>query len=134
MTDPALVLVVDDYTDNRELVVEVLEHAGFRTAQAENGREALAQAFELHPDLILLDLALPLVDGWEVARQLREDPSTRTLKIVALTAHAQETFLERARAAGCDDVITKPVAIEALIPKIQALLASERSPTPPRIA
>jgi two-component system, cell cycle response regulator DivK len=118
-----LVLVVDDFTDGRELVAEILTYAGFRTAQASTGHEALDRALSLQPDVMLLDLSLPGLDGWEIARRLRADPIGKTLRIIALTAHATPAPLSRARDAGCDVVLTKPCAPDALIQAVQLQVA-----------
>jgi CheY-like chemotaxis protein len=120
-----LVLVVDDFTDGRELVAEILGHAGYRTEEAATGPEALSKARELIPDLILLDLSLPGLDGWEITRRLRADEATRGIRIVALTAHATRQPIERARAVGCDAVLTKPCVPDALIEQVAALLPGQ---------
>jgi CheY-like chemotaxis protein len=118
-----LVMVVDDFRDGRELVVELLGHAGLRTEQAGDGNEALEKALTLHPDLILLDLSLPGVDGWEITRRLKADPLTRAIHIVALTAHATRGPLDRAREVGCDLVLTKPCPPDQLVARVKRLLA-----------
>jgi two-component system cell cycle response regulator DivK len=118
-----LVLVVDDFTDGRELVAELLTYAGFRTAQAATGPEALAKALSLKPDVLLLDLSLPGLDGWEITRRLRLDVEGRQLRIIALTAHATPAPLARAREAGCDLVLTKPCQPDALVEAVQAQVA-----------
>src|SRR5262249_15295979 len=88
MTDqPPLILVVDDYQDAREMYAEYLQFSGFRVAEARNGNEAVDQAFALKPDLILMDLSLPGMDGWEATRQLKADERTRNIPVVALTGH-----------------------------------------------
>lgn len=118
-----LILVVDDFTDGRELVAELLAYAGFRTAQASTGPQALDMALALRPDVMLLDLSLPGLDGWEIARRLRRDPVGRLLRIIALTAHATPAPLARARDAGCDLVLTKPCAPDALVEAVQGQVA-----------
>jgi two-component system cell cycle response regulator DivK len=119
-----LVMVVDDFRDGRELVAEILTDAGLRTEQASDGGEALTKAVALGPDLILLDLSLPGVDGWEITRRLKADPVTRQIRIIALTAHATRGPLERAREVGCDLVLTKPCAPDALVEHVRQLLAA----------
>lgn len=105
---PPLVLIVDDVDHGREICSEYLEFRGFRVATAADGQEALEKAFELLPDVILMDLSLPKIDGWEATRRLKRDERTRAIPIVALTAHALADAHERAREAGCDSVVTKP--------------------------
>jgi two-component system, cell cycle response regulator DivK len=105
---PALVLIVDDVDHGREICSEYLEFRGFRVATAADGQEALDKAFELLPDVILMDLSLPKIDGWEATRRLKNDDRTRHIPIVALTAHALASAHEKAIEAGCDSVVTKP--------------------------
>lgn len=105
---PPLVLVVDDVAHGREICAEYLEFRGFRVATAEDGEEALAKAFELLPDVILMDLSLPRLDGWEATRRLKHDERTRDIPVIALTAHALADAHEKAKSAGCDAVVTKP--------------------------
>src|ERR687896_644798 len=106
-TNP-LILVVDDYQDAREMYAEYLQFSGFRVAEARNGNEAVEQAFALKPDLILMDLSLPGMDGWEATRRLKADTRTRNIPVVALTGHALEGSSKGALDAGCDDFVTKP--------------------------
>jgi CheY-like chemotaxis protein len=105
---PPLVLIVDDVDHGREISSEYLEFRGFRVATAADGQEAIDKAFELLPDIILMDLSLPKIDGWEATRRLKNDDRTRTIPIVALTAHALADAHEKALDAGCDSVVTKP--------------------------
>jgi two-component system, cell cycle response regulator DivK len=107
-TDTPLVLIVDDYAEGREICAEYLAFRGFRVATAEDGIEAIAKAVELLPDVILMDLSLPRLDGWEASRAIKEDARTRHIPIIALTAHALSSARDRAVAAGCDSVVTKP--------------------------
>ena len=117
-----LVLVVDDFQDNREMFAEFLVISGYRVAQAVNGREALDRAFELLPDAILMDLSLPELDGWEATRQLKNDPRTQHIPIVALTGHALADHSREAREAGCDAFLTKPCLPEVLVVEIRRML------------
>jgi|ERR1700687_5415529 len=117
---PKKILVVEDDTDNRCIVAKVLSVEGYQVIEAIDGVEALAQARAEHPDLILMDLALPNMDGWEATRRLKSDPATRSIPVVALTAFAMRGDEEQARAAGCDDYIPKParpVAIREVVKK-----------------
>jgi CheY-like chemotaxis protein len=108
MSQPPLVLIVDDVDHGREICAEYLEFRGFRVATAADGQEALDKAFALIPDVILMDLSLPVVDGWEATRQLKKDERTKEIPVIALTAHALASAHDRAMAAGCDSVVTKP--------------------------
>lgn len=103
-----LVLVVDDVAHGREIFAEYLEFRGFRVATAADGQEAIDRAFELLPDVILMDLSLPRVDGWEATRRLKQDERTRDIPIIALTAHALAAAHDKAKEVGCNSVVTKP--------------------------
>ena len=124
MTDqPApLILVVDDYQDAREMYAEYLQFSGFRVAEARNGNEAVDQAFALGPDLILMDLSLPGMDGWEATRRLKADERTRHIPVVALTGHALAGASEGARKAGCDSFVTKPCLPDDLVVDVRRML------------
>ncbi len=110
-----LVLVVEDYQDAREMYATYLQFSGYRVAEATNGLEAIEKAHELMPDIILMDLALPKMDGWEATRRLKLDARTRHIPIVALTGHALAGHAEGAREAGCDAFVTKPCLPDALV-------------------
>jgi CheY-like chemotaxis protein len=120
--EPALVLVVDDVADGREICAEYLVFRKYRVATAADGLEALAKAFELVPDVILMDLSLPEVDGWEATRRLKSDERTRHIPVIALTAHALKSAHDEALAAGCDAVVTKPVMPRDLEAAVRRLL------------
>ncbi|HEX6362538.1 MAG TPA: response regulator [Albitalea sp.] len=117
-----LILVVDDYQDAREMYAEYLQFSGFRVAEARNGNEALEQAFSLMPDLILMDLSLPGMDGWEATRQLKSDERTRRIPVVALTGHALAGASEGAKKAGCDSFVTKPCLPDDLVVEVRRML------------
>jgi two-component system, cell cycle response regulator DivK len=117
-----LILVVDDYQDAREMYAEYLQFSGFRVAEARNGNEALEQAFSLMPDLILMDLSLPGMDGWEATRQLKADERTRNIPVVALTGHALAGASEGAKKAGCDSFVTKPCLPDDLVVEVRRML------------
>lgn len=123
-----LVLVVEDYQDAREMYAAYLQFSGYRVAEATNGFEAIEKARELLPDIILMDLALPKMDGWEATRQLKLDERTKHIPIVALTGHALAGHAEGARQAGCDSFVTKPCLPDALVAEIQRMLALRSSP------
>jgi two-component system cell cycle response regulator DivK len=133
---PPLVLVVEDYADAREMYAEFLRFMGFRVAEARNGEEALARALELVPDVVLMDLALPLMDGWEATKRLRNNPQTANVIVVALTGHALAGHAEGARRAGCDAFVTKPCLPDDLVEVIRGLLEVRRRETqrPPSVA
>jgi len=124
MTDQnsPLILVVDDYQDAREMYAEYLQFSGFRVAEARNGNEAIEQAFALRPDLILMDLSLPGMDGWEATRQLKSDERTRLIPVVALTGHALAGASDGARKAGCDSFVTKPCLPDDLVVEVRRML------------
>jgi CheY-like chemotaxis protein len=119
---PPLVLVVEDYQDAREMYAAYLQFSGYRVAEATNGIEAIERANELMPDIILMDLALPKMDGWEATRRLKMDDRTRHIPIVALTGHALAGHAEGARQAGCDSFVTKPCLPDALVAEIRRML------------
>ena len=118
----SLILVVDDYQDAREMYAEYLQFSGFRVAEARNGNEAVAQARSLKPDLILMDLSLPGMDGWEATRVLKADDETKHIPIVALTGHALAGASEGARKAGCDSFVTKPCLPDDLVVEVKRML------------
>ena len=122
--EKALVLIVDDFQDNREMYAEFLAFAGFDVIQAANGREALDQAFAHLPDIILMDLSLPGLDGWEATRMLKADERTQAIPVVALTGHALAGHSRGAKEAGCDGFITKPCLPEDLVARVNELLGA----------
>jgi two-component system, cell cycle response regulator DivK len=117
-----LVLVVEDYPDAREMYAAYLQFSGFEVAEATNGLEAIEKTLSMMPDIILMDLALPRMDGWEATRRLKADDRTRHIPIVALTGHALAGHAEGARQAGCDAFVTKPCLPDALVAEIKQLL------------
>ena len=121
-----LVLIVEDIEDNLILIKSLLEMADYRVVEARDGREALAQAQAHHPDLILLDMSLPAIDGWTVARTLRQLPDFRSTLIVALTAHAMQGDREKTLEAGCDEFMTKPIDVPNFVPAVTKMLECKR--------
>jgi len=113
------VLVVDDHADSRIVARLVLESAGFRVIEAATGDDGLGAALATKPLVVLLDMVLPGLDGWEVARRLRRDPSTCDTTIIAVTALASPDDQDRARLAGCDEVLTKPVPPSTMLRSIR---------------
>jgi CheY-like chemotaxis protein len=126
------VLVVDDYPDAREMYAEYLEFSGFDVIQAVNGMEALQRAVDTAPDIILMDLSLPVMDGWEATRRLKEDARTNSIPVVALTGHALAGISEGAMKAGCDAFVTKPCLPEDLVKEIRKLIDRAPQSTPGR--
>jgi CheY-like chemotaxis protein len=116
------ILLVEDVEDNRELARLLLETAGHEVIEAHNGLEALELATTSAPDLVLMDLSLPELDGWEATRRLRADPATASLPIVALTAHAMAGDRERVLAAGFDSYIAKPIVVSEFVPALARFL------------
>ena len=122
-----LVLIVDDFEDNREMYTQFLRFNGYRVAEAVDGHDALSKAGSLHPDLIVMDLSLPGLDGWEATRRLKADPATRDIPVIALTGHALAGHEEGARGAGCDAFVTKPCIPADLETEIRRVLATHGS-------
>ena len=120
-----LVLVVDDYEDARKMYAECLDASGFAVAQAESGAEAVAKAVALRPALIVMDLALPGMDGWSATRAIKTDPRTATIPVVAMTGHARSDASTAARDAGCDAFLTKPCLPDDVVEIVRRLLRRE---------
>jgi two-component system cell cycle response regulator DivK len=116
------VLLVDDDIHNQKIFETVLRHHGFLVRMAATGDEALREARAHLPDLILMDLSIPVIDGWECSRQLKADESTRSIIILALTAHAMRGDQERALAAGCDGYLSKPISPKKLVEEVKLRL------------
>jgi CheY-like chemotaxis protein len=116
------VLIVEDNEMNRDMLSRRLQRRGFEVLLAIDGAEGLAVARERLPDLILMDMSLPVVDGWEATRQLKSEDATRRIPIIALTAHAMSGDRQRAVEAGCDDFDTKPIELTRLLEKIAQCL------------
>ena len=120
----AKILLVEDNEMNRDMLSRRLIRRGYEVVLAVDGEEGVARAESELPALILMDMSLPVLDGWEAARKLRTTPATRAIPIIALTAHAMAGDRERALAAGCDDFDTKPIELDRLLAKIEKLLAA----------
>jgi two-component system cell cycle response regulator DivK len=116
------ILVVEDNEMNRDMLSRRLQRRGYEVIVAVDGGEGLALAQSQRPDLILMDMSLPVVDGWQATRCLKAAPETRSIPIIALTAHAMATDRDKAVEAGCDDYDTKPVELPRLLEKIEAFL------------
>ena len=117
-------LIVDDFDDNRQMYAEFLTYSGFQVIEAANGADAVSKATESLPDLIVMDLSLPVLDGWEATRRLKGDPRTRHIPVIALTGHALEGHSHDAREAGCDGFLAKPCLPERLLETVKATLAA----------
>jgi two-component system cell cycle response regulator DivK len=117
------ILVVEDNEMNRDMLTRRLERKGFEVVCAVDGEQGLALARSQTPDLILMDMSLPVLDGWEATRRIKAAPETRSIPVIALTAHAMAGDRERALDAGCDDYDTKPVEFPGLLEKIENLLS-----------
>ncbi|MEM1201815.1 MAG: response regulator [Acidobacteriota bacterium] len=117
------IVLVEDNEMNADMLSRRLRRRGFEISLATDGAEGLAKVQDERPDLVLLDLSLPVMDGWEVTRRLKADPQVRHIPVIALTAHAMAEDRRRALEAGCDDYDTKPVELRRLLRKIEALLA-----------
>lgn len=121
------ILYVEDNEDNLYMLSNRLTRRGYQVVVARNGEEGIAMARSEEPALILMDLSLPVIDGWEATRQLKAEALTRTIPVIALSAHAMAGDREKAIAAGCDDYDTKPVELPRLLEKITTLLARHAS-------
>jgi two-component system, cell cycle response regulator DivK len=119
-----LVLLVDDYPDAREMYCEYLKFSGYDVVEASNGLEALQRAIDTSPDIILMDLSLPVMDGWEATRRLKGDARTASIPVVALTGHALAGVFEGAKRAGCAAFVTKPCLPEDLVKEIRNVLGA----------
>ena len=122
MTFGKSVLLVEDNEDNLIIYSTILQYGGYRVVEAHDGRAALAAARSAHPDLILMDVSIPYIDGLEVTRRLKADPATSHIPIIALTAHALTTDRDRALEAGCDGYIPKPAEPRAILNAVRGHL------------
>lgn len=120
-----LILIVEDFDDAREMYRDYLQFAGFNVETARDGREGIEKARAVQPDLVLMDLSLPVIDGWEATRLLKSDPATKDILIVALSAHALAAEGQRARDAGCDGFIAKPCLPSDLVEEISRYLKGQ---------
>lgn len=123
----ARLLLVEDNEMNRDMLSRRLARKGYEVEIAVDGQEGIDRTRDSSPDLVLMDMSLPVVDGWEATRRLKADPATRTVPVIALTAHAMSDDRQKALDAGCDDYDTKPVDLGRLLGKIEKLLEPGRS-------
>jgi CheY-like chemotaxis protein len=118
----AKILIVEDNPNNRDMLSRRLKRSGHSVLMADDGRQGIQSAVNEIPDLILMDMSLPEIDGWEATRRLKSDKVTRGIPVIALTAHAMSSDRQKCMEAGCDDYDTKPVDYQRLTAKIQAAL------------
>ncbi len=118
----AKILLVEDNEMNRDMLSRRLQRRGYDVVMALDGQQGVEMAGAEMPDLILMDMSLPVMDGWEATRRLKADPQTSSIPVIALTAHAMSGDREKALEAGCDDYDTKPIELTRLLPKIEAML------------
>lgn len=116
------VLIVEDNEMNRDMLSRRLERKGYEVAMAFDGQAGVEMTLTFSPDLVLMDMSLPVLDGWEATRRLKADEATRNIPVIALTAHAMAGDEQKALAAGCDDYDTKPVNFKRLLSKIEAAI------------
>lgn len=121
----AKILLVEDNEMNRDMLTRRLTRKGYEVLIAADGAQGVAMAQAHTPDLILMDMSLPVLDGWEATRRLKQAPETNTIAVIALTAHAMAGDRERALAVGCDDYDTKPIEFPRLLSKIQGILSNK---------
>jgi two-component system cell cycle response regulator DivK len=124
----AKILLVEDNEMNRDMLSRRLERKGYEVVIAVDGQKAIDLAASVKPDLILMDMSLPIIDGWEATRRLKADALTKQIPIIALTAHAMPEDERKAREAGCNDYDTKPIELPRLLEKIEAMLGSAGKP------
>ena len=117
-----LILAVEDQEDNMQILRDLLSSAGYEIIEAENGELALAAVAQRRPDLILMDIQIPIIDGYEVTRRIKADPALKSIPVIAVTSHAIGDGEEKARAAGCDDFVAKPYSPRQLLAKIRECL------------
>ena len=123
----AKILLIEDNQMNRDMLSRRLTRKGYEVVNAVDGEQGMAMARSEAPDLILMDMSLPVLDGWEATRQLKSAPATQAIPIIALTAHAMAGDREKAVEAGCNDYDTKPIELPRLLEKIEALLGGKAS-------
>jgi CheY-like chemotaxis protein len=121
------ILLVEDNEMNRDMLSRRLERKGYQIVMAVDGAEGVSMAKSEAPDLILMDMSLPVLNGWEATGKIKQDPETQAIPVIALTAHAMASDREKALAAGCEDYDTKPIELPRLLEKIEALLKSKRA-------
>src|SRR5687768_14964011 len=124
------ILLVEDNEMNRDMLSRRLERKGYQVVLAVDGQAGVEMALSEAPDLVLMDMSLPVLDGWEATRRIKAQPGTRHIPVIALTAHAMSSDREKALEAGCDEYDTKPIELPRLLGKMEALLAAAASAAP----
>jgi len=124
-TNGKTVLLVEDNEDNRIVYSTILRHFGYEVSESLNGEEGIAKARAEKPDLILMDISIPIIDGWEATQVLKHDPVTRDIPIIALTAHALASDREKAMEVGCDGYLAKPCEPRAVVAEVQRFLGKD---------
>lgn len=120
-------LLVEDNEDNLVVYRTILQHVGYNVIEARDGEEGLRRAEHDHPDLILMDISIPKIDGWEATRRLKQSPDTRDIPVIALTAHALEEDRQKAALAGCDGYLAKPVEPRRVVEEVERFLGAPDS-------
>jgi two-component system, cell cycle response regulator DivK len=128
VTEPRVVLIVDDFDDNREMFAEYLEIMGFRVLQASTGDEAVELAIRELPAVVLMDVTLPGIDGWEATRRIKADARAARVPIIALTGRSHDEAAPKAKAAGCAALLVKPCLPDAVVAEIERVLAAASRP------
>jgi CheY-like chemotaxis protein len=124
----ARILLVEDNEDNRDMLSRRLIRKGYDVICAVDGREGVDKALAERPDLVLMDMSLPVLDGWQATREIKANPEMNAIPIIALTAHAMASDRDEALAAGCDDYDTKPIELSRLLEKIESFLSHPQEP------
>jgi CheY-like chemotaxis protein len=118
---PKSILLVEDNEDNRIVYATVLQHYGYSVIEARNGEEGVRLAREQRPDVVLMDISIPIIDGWRATAMLKEDPATRRIPVIALTAHALPEDREKSKAVGCDGYLAKPCEPSKVLAEVRRL-------------
>ena len=124
--DPKTVLIVEDNEDNRIVYATILQHRGYTVLEAKNGEEGIQMARSQHPDLILMDISVPIIDGWKATQILKSEEATASIPVIALTAHALAEDRETARSVGCDGYLAKPCEPRTVVAEVEKFIGPAR--------
>lgn len=127
MNDPKMVLLVEDNEDNLIVYRTILNHVGYHVIEARDGEEGVSRARQDRPDLILMDVSLPKIDGWEATRRIKGDPETADIPIIAVTAHALDDDRQKAIEVGCDGYLAKPVAPRRVVEEVERFIGQPQA-------